>query len=128
MERETCELVLAAITQGRLLAHECWEAGLVPKGTTRSLVTALLKNLGQRQRLEEMDEERIDMVGDQIRAFMNEYMAGLGDQALIRDVETDQIFDAKALSLVNLARRWRQFRGTKIALDDKLGSGLIASK
>lgn len=121
-ERETHELVLAAITQGRLLAQEWQEVGMVPKGTTKSLVLALLRSLGNRQGLKEMDEERIDLVGDQIRRFTNEYREGLGDRALARDVETEHLFDIKAIDLVNLAWRWRQFRSAKLALDDKFAA------
>lgn len=120
--RETHELVLAAITQGRLLAQEWQEVGLVPQGTTKPFVLGLLRNLGERHGLDEMDEERIDLVGDQIRRFTNGYREGLGDRALESDVETDHFFDVKAIDLVNLAWRWRQFRKTKRELDDKVAA------
>lgn len=118
-ERETHELVLAVITQGRLLAQEWREVGLVPQGTTKSFVLELLRSLGDRHGFDEMDEERIDLVGDQIRRFTNGYREGLGDRALESDVETEHIFDVKAIDLINLAWRWRQFRNVKRALDDK---------
>ncbi|MFV1495748.1 hypothetical protein VW040_05380 [Phaeobacter sp. JH85H1] len=118
-ERETHELVLAVITQGRLLAQEWQEVGLVPLGTTRSFVLELLRSLGDRHGLDKMDDERIDLFGDQIRRFTNAYREGLGDRVLERDVETEHIFDLKAIDLINLAWRWRQFRNAKRALDDK---------
>lgn len=102
-ERETHELVLAVITQGRLLAQEWREVGLVPQGTSKPFVLGLLRSLGGRHGLEEMDEKRIDLVGDQIRRFMNGYREGLGDRALESYVETEHIFDLKAIDLVNLA-------------------------
>lgn len=118
-ERETHELVLAVITQGRLLAQEWREVGLLPQGATKPFVLGLLRSLEERHGLDEMDEERIDFVGDQIRQFTNGYREGLGDHALESDLETEHIFDLKAIDLINLAWRWRQFRKAKRALDDK---------
>ncbi|MBO9400844.1 hypothetical protein [Shimia sp. R9_3] len=118
-ERETHELVLAVITQGRLLAQEWREVGLVPQGTSKPFVLGLLRSLEERHGLEKMDEERIELIGDQIRRFTNGYREGLGDCALESDVETEHIFDVKAIDLINLAWRWRQFRKAKRALEDK---------
>lgn len=118
-ERETHELVLAVITQGRLFAQEWREVGLVPQGTCKPFVLGLLRSLGDRRDLDELDDERIDLFGDQIRRFTNSYREGLGDRALESDVETEHIFDLKAIDLINLAWRWRQFRNAKWALDDK---------
>ncbi|MEL0439172.1 hypothetical protein [Phycobacter sp. K97] len=121
-ERETHELVLMVITQGRLLSQEWHEVGLVPQGTTKPLVLALLRSLGERHDFQEMDEERINLLGDQIRRFTNQYRDGLGDRALESDLETEHIFDLKAMDLINVAWRWRQFRNAKRALDDKIAA------
>ncbi|WP_281955474.1 hypothetical protein, partial [Pseudophaeobacter arcticus] len=79
-ERETHELVLAAILQGRLLAQEWQDVGLVPQGAAKPFVLDLLHALHERRGLQEMDEERIRMLGDQIRRFTNEHREGLGDR------------------------------------------------
>ncbi|WP_157133207.1 hypothetical protein [Roseobacter sp. SK209-2-6] len=120
--RETHEIALKAIRHGRLLAQEWREVGLVPQGTIKPFVLELLHSLGERHGLEEMDEERIDLIGDQIRRFTNGYREGLGDRALESDVETEHIFDVKAIDLINLAWRWRQFRNAKRSLDDKIAA------
>jgi hypothetical protein len=121
-ERETHELVLAVIFQGRLLAQEWREVGLVPQGSTRPFVLELLNSLCERRGLDDMDGERINLIGEQIRHFTNEYRQGLGDQALVKDVETEHFHDVKAIDLVNLAWRWRQFRNAKRLLDDKVAA------
>ncbi len=121
-ERETLELVLAAIFQGRLLAQEWQEVGLVPQGAAKPFVLELLKGLLERHGLDKMDEERVRMLGDQIRRFTNEHREGLGDRAMETDIETESIIDARAINLINLAWRWRQFRAAKRALDDKLAA------
>lgn len=118
-EREVHELTLAAIYHGRLLADEWQETGLVPLGTTKQLTLDLLQKLHERRGLEELDEDRLHLLGEHIRKFTNQYREGLGDRALQQNIETEQIFDAKAIDLINLAWRWRQLRGAKRALDDK---------
>lgn len=121
-ERETHELVLALVFQGRRLAQEWQEVGLLPQGTTKPLVLGLLRRLGERHEFQEMDEERINLLGDHIRRFTNQYRDGLGDRALENDLETEHIFDLKAIDLINVAWRWRQFRNAKRALDDKIAA------
>lgn len=121
-ERETHELVVAVITQGRLLAQEWREVGLVPQGATKPFVLGLLDSLRERHGLQEMDEERVAMLGEQIRRFTNEYREGLGDRALETDVETEQFYDVKVVDLINLAWRWRQFRTAQRALEDKIAA------
>lgn len=121
-ERETHELVLAVIFQGRLLAQEWREVGLVPHGTNKPFVLGLLDSLDERKGLDDMDEERIELLGDQIRRFTNRYCEGLGDRALEQHVETEHIFDVKAINLINLACRWRQFRNVQRALKDKIAA------
>ncbi|MGH1355962.1 MAG: hypothetical protein ACRBBS_12885 [Thalassovita sp.] len=76
-ERETHELVLAVIFQGRLQAQEWREVGLVPQGSTRPFVLGLLDSLGERRGLDDIDEDRIELVGEQIRRFTNSYREGL---------------------------------------------------
>lgn len=121
-EREVHELTLAAIYHGRLLAGEWQETGLVPLGTTKQLTQDLLQNLHERRGLEELDEDHLHLLGEHIRKFTNQYREGLGDRALKQNIETEQIFDAKAIDLINLAWRWRQLRGAKRALDDKMAA------
>ena len=121
-ERETHELVLAAILQGRLLAQEWQDVGLVPQGAAKPFVLDLLHALHERRGLQEMDEERIRMLGDQIRRFTNEHREGLGDRAMEMHIETENVHDSKVVDLINLASRWRQFRAAKQALDDKLAA------
>jgi hypothetical protein len=121
-EREMHELVLAVIFQGRLLAQEWREVGLVPQGTSRPFVLALLDSLSERRGLDEIDEERVGLIGEQIRHFTNGYRDGLGDRALEQNVETEHIFDVKAIDLINLAWRWKQLRKAKRALDDKVAA------
>ena len=121
-ERETHELVLAAIFQGRLLAQEWQDVGLVPQGAAKPFILELLKGLLERHGLDEMDEERVRMLGDQIRRFTNEHREGLGDRAMEMHIDTDNVHDTKVVDLINLAWRWRQFRAAKQALDDKLAA------
>ncbi|WP_282076392.1 hypothetical protein [Epibacterium ulvae] len=121
-EHKTHELVLAVISQGRLWAQEWREVGLVPQGSTRSFVPSLLNSLCERSGLEDIDDERIGIIGEQIRHFTNDYRSGMGDQALVRYVDTEHFFDVKRIDLVNLAWRWRQVRKAKRALDDKLAA------
>ncbi|MCJ8336005.1 MAG: hypothetical protein MJH10_17485 [Epibacterium sp.] len=130
-EREVHELTLAAICHGRLLAGEWQETGLVPLGTTKQLTQDLLRKLDERRGLEELDEDRLHLLGEHIGKFTNQYREGLGDRALQQNIETEQVFDAKAIDLINLAWRWRQLRGAKRALDDKMAAikvtdGLLA--
>jgi hypothetical protein len=121
-ERETHELVLAVIFQGRLLSQEWREVGLVPQGAAKPFILELLNSLAERRGLDDLDEERIELVGDQIRRFTNSYREGLGDKALAKDVDTEHVFDVKAIDLINLAWRWRQFRKAQRELDDKIAA------
>lgn len=119
-ERELHELTLNAITHGRLLAQEWGDAGLLPHGSTKQLTLELLQKLSDRSELNDLDEERIELLGNQIRRITNDYREGLGDRALETDIETENVHDTKVIVLINLAWRWRQFRAAKRALDDKL--------
>lgn len=121
-EREVHKLTLGAICHGRLLADEWQETGLVPQGTTKQLTQDLLQKLHERRGLEELDEDRLHLLGEHIRKFTNQYREGLGDRALQQNIETEQIFDMKAIDLINLAWRWRQLRCAKRALDDKMAA------
>jgi len=94
----------------------------VPQGSTRPFVLSLLNSLCERSGLEDIDDERIGIIGEQIRHFTNDYRSGLGDQALVRDVDTEHFCDVKGIDLVNLAWCWRQVRKAKRALDDKLAA------
>lgn len=119
-ERELHEMTLNAITHGRLLAQEWKEAGLAPKGSTKQLTLDLLQKLSDRCGLHNIDEERIEMFGNQIRRFTNDYREGLGDRALEMDIETENVHDTKVINLINLAWRWRQFRLAHRRLEDKI--------
>jgi len=121
-ERELHELTLNAITHGRLLAQECRDAGMAPQGSTKRLIMDLLQKLSDRCGLSDLDDERIDLIGDQIRRFTNDYREGLGDRALETDIETENVHDTKVIDLINLAWRWRQLRLTQRKLADKVAA------
>ena len=120
--REPHAPTLYTITHGRVLAHEKKDAGLLPHGSTKQLTLELLQKLSDRGELNDLDEERIELLGNQIRRFANTYREGLGDRALETDIETENVHDTKVIVLINLAWRWRQFCAAKRALDDKLGA------
>lgn len=120
--RETQDLVLETVRQGRLLAQDWQDAGVVPQGSTKRLTLDLLSQLNDRQRIDEMDEDRMTLIEAQIKRFTNAYREGLGDRALRQEVDTAHLSDVTAINLVNLSWRLRQFRGAKRALDDKLAA------
>lgn len=121
-ERELNELTLNAITHGRLLAQEWREAGVAPQGSTKQLTLELLQKLSDRSGLNDLDEERIDLLGNQFRRFANAYREGLGDRALETDIETESVHDTKVIDLINLAWRWRQLRLAQCRLADKIAA------
>jgi hypothetical protein len=121
-EREMHELVLAVVAQGRQLAQEWEDVGLISHGTTKPFVLGLLKALRGRHGLGEIDEARVRLLGEHIRKFTNEYREGLGDRALETDVDTTAFYDDRTVDLINLAWRWRQFRNALAALDDKVAA------
>ncbi|MFY0680329.1 MAG: hypothetical protein JXR13_07120 [Thalassovita sp.] len=121
-ERELHELTLNAITQGRLLAQEWREAGLAPQGSTKQLTLDLLQKLADRSGLYDLYDERIELLGNQIRRFANAYREGLGDRALETDIDTENVPDTKVIDLINLAWRWRQLRSGHRKLEDKIAA------
>lgn len=121
-ERELHDRTLNTITHGRLLAQEWHTAGLVPRGSTKQLTLDLLQKLTDRCGLQDIDDDRIELLGEQIRRFTNEYREGLGDRAMTTDIETEHIYDTKVIDLINLAWRWRQFRASQRALEDKVAA------
>ena len=121
-ERELHELTLNAITHGRLLAQEWREAGLAPHGSTKQLTLDLLQKLTDRCGLQDIDDERVYLLGNQIRRFTNDYREGLGDRALETDIETENFHDTKVIGLINLAWRWRQLLLAHRKLEDKIAA------
>lgn len=119
-EREVHELVLDVIVQGRLLAEEWPDAGVVPRGCSKNLILETLKKLRQRQGYETLDEDLLDLLGDTIRRSANEHREDLGDRSLKFDIETENIFDSRTIELINLMHRWKLLRRSKRALDDKM--------
>lgn len=120
--RETHELVLETVRQGRLLAQDWHDAGVIPQGSTKRLTMDLLTQLSDRRGMEEMDEDRVAMIGGHIKRFTNSYCGGLGDRSMAQDIDTELLSDVTAIGLVNLAWRWRQYRSAKRTLDDKLAA------
>ncbi len=118
-ERELHELTLNVITHGRMLAQEWRETGLVPRGSTKQLTLELLQKLSDRCGLRDIDDERIDLLGNHIRRFANAYREGLGDRALETDIDTENVHDTKVIDLINLTYRWRQLRLAHRKLEDK---------
>lgn len=122
IEREIHNLTLEAIIHGRLLAEEWLEAGCVPKGTTKHLILETLEQLRERQGFDDVNDDFIEMMGNEIRRALNEYRDGIGDRAISGDVDTVWEQNNDVIKLVNLAWRWKEFRAAKRAVDDKLAA------
>ncbi|MDC0656376.1 hypothetical protein N6L27_00010 [Leisingera sp. SS27] len=122
IERDVHKLTLDAIVLGRLLAEEWLAGSLTPKGSIRSTILDSLQSLRERQGLQQIDQDLIDVMGEQIRRTLNEIRDGKGDTAITQDVDLVWEQDQKVVEYVNLAYRWKQFKKAKIALDDKLSA------
>lgn len=122
IERDVHKLTLDAIVLGRLLAEEWLASSLTPKGSIRSTILDSLQSLRERQGLQQIDQDLIDVMGEQIRRTLNEIREGKGDAAITQDVDLVWEQDQKVVEYVNLAYRWKQFKKAKIALDDKLSA------
>jgi hypothetical protein len=122
IEREVHKLTLEAIVLGRLMAEEWLGGSLIPKGSTKSVILETLRSLRERNGLENVDRDLIELMGEQIRKTLNEIRKGKGDAAVSQDVDLVWEQDQKVIEYVNLAYRWRKFRKATIALDDKLAA------
>lgn len=122
IEREVHELTLNTIVLGRLLAEEWLEGSLIPKGSTKSIILETLRSLRERDGLQKVDRDLIELMGEQIRKTLNEIREGKGDAAVSQDVDLVWEQDQKVIAYVNLAYSWREFRKATIALDDKLAA------
>lgn len=122
IERDVHKLTLDAIVLGRLLAEEWLAGSLTPEGSIRSTILDSLQSLRERQGLQQIDQNLIDVMGEQIRRTLNEIREGKGDAAITQDVDLVWEQDQKVVEYVNLAYRWKQFKKAKIALDDKLSA------
>ncbi len=122
IERDVHKLTLDAIVLGRLLAEEWLAGSLTPNGSIRSTMLDTLRSLKGRQGLQQIDQDLIDVMGEQIRRTLNEIREGKGDAAITQDVDLVWEQDQKVVEYVNLAYRWKQFKKAKIALDDKLSA------
>ncbi|SHF00926.1 hypothetical protein SAMN05444279_11410 [Ruegeria intermedia] len=122
IERELHDLMLTAVTQGRHLAEEWLTSGAVPTGSTKNRTLEVLKALSERERLLDIDDATIELMGMQIRQVLNEHRDGIGDQAIAGDVDTTWIEDTKTVELVNLAWRWKKFQTAKQSLDDRIAA------
>lgn len=122
IERDVHKLTLDAIVLGRLLAEEWLAGSLTPNGSIRSTMLDTLRSLKGRQGLQQIDQDLIDLMGEQIRRTLNEIREGKGDAAITQDVDLVWEQDQKVVEYVNLAYRWKQFKKAKIALDDKLSA------
>lgn len=122
IERTVHKLTLEAIILGRLLAEEWLEGSLIAKGSTRLIILEALRSLREREGLVGIDQDLIELMGEQIRKTLNEIRNGKGDAAISQDVDVDWEQDQKVIEYVNLAYRWKQFKAAKIALDDKLAA------
>ncbi|MCA2008633.1 hypothetical protein [Tritonibacter mobilis] len=122
IERDVHKLTLDAIVLGRLLAEEWLEGSLTPKGSIRSTILDSLRSLRGRRGLQQIDQDLIDVMGEQIRNTLNEIREGKGDAAISKDVDLVWEQDQKVVEYVNLAYRWKQFKKAKVALDDKLAA------
>ncbi|NKX28497.1 hypothetical protein HGE68_01190 [Rhodobacteraceae bacterium R_SAG6] len=132
IEREVHKLALDVIVLGRLLAEEWHEVGLVPKGSTKSIILEALRSLRERNGLEKVDRDLIELMGEQIRKTLNEIRDGKGDAAVSQDVDLDWEQNQKVIEYVNLAYRWRKFRNATTTLNDKLAAirdaGILIAK
>mgnify|MGYP001436611536 CR=1 FL=1 len=122
IERDVHKLTLDAIVLGRLLAEEWLAGSLTPKGSIRSTILDSLRSLRGRQGLQQIDQDLIDLMGEQIRRTLNEIREGKGDAAISQDVDLVWEQDQKVVEYVNLAYRWKQFKKAKVALDDKMAA------
>lgn len=122
IERTVHKLTLEAIILGRLLAEEWLEGSLIAKGSTRLIILEALRSLREREGLVGIDQDLIELMGEQIRKTLNEIRNGKGDAAVSQDVDVDWEQDQKVIEYVNLAYRWKQFKAAKVALDDKLAA------
>ncbi|MCK0141976.1 hypothetical protein [Aliiroseovarius sp. F20344] len=122
IEREIHNLTLEAIIHGRRLAEEWLKVGCVPKGTTKHLIRETLEQLRERQGFNGVNDDFIEMMGNEIRRALNEYRDGIGDRAISGDVDTVWEQNNDVIKLVNLAWRWKEFRAAKRAVDDKLAA------
>lgn len=107
---------------GRLLAEEWLEGSLVTKGSTRLIILEAIRSLRERGGLVGIDQDLIELMGEQIRYTQNEIRYGKGDAAISQVVDVDWEQDQKVIEYVNLAYRWKEFKAAKIALDDKLAA------
>ena len=122
IEREVHTLTLQSIVLGRRLAEEWLEGNLVPKGSTKSLILETLRSLRERNGLQKIDRDLIELMGEQIRKTLNEIREGKGDAAVSQDVDLVWEQDQKVIEYVNLAHTWREFRKATTALEDKLAA------
>lgn len=122
IEREVHEMTLETLRLGRLLAEEWLGGSLVPRGSSKSIIIEALHALRDRTRFNAADADLIELMGEQIRATLNEIREGKGDAALSQDVDLVWEQNQKVVEYVNLAYRWKQFKAARVALDDKLAA------
>jgi hypothetical protein len=122
IERELHNLTLDAIIHGRCLAKEWLTANLLPTGCVKTRILEVLDQLRERRGFDGIDDDLVEEIGTQIRRALNELRDGIGDRAMGGDVDTVWEQDKDVVRLVNLAWSWKEFRGAKRALDDKLAA------
>lgn len=122
IEREVHEMTLETLRLGRFLAEEWLGGSLVPRGTSKSVILEALHALQDRKGFKVVDADLIELMGEQIRATLNEIRKGKGDAALSQNVDLVWEQDQKVVEYVNLAYRWKQFKAAKVALEDKLAA------
>ena len=122
LSKERHQTATGPLRLGRFLAEEWLGGSLVPRGTSKSVILEALHALQDRTGFKAVDADLIELMGEQIRATLNEIRKGKGDAALSQDVDLVWEQDQKVVEYVNLAYRWKQFKAAKVALDDKLAA------
>jgi len=122
IECQVHDLALEAIVQGRLLAEEWFECGLVPVGAAKSAILDALRCLQDRGGAQSFEISTLDLMRSQIRKALNDLRAGKGDAAMTSDIDLTWEQDPKVIDYVNLAYRCRKFLEARVRLDDKLAA------
>lgn len=111
-------IVLEAIRQGRWLAEEWQEVGILPNQRLRSLLPQALHRLKDGEPLAINDEEAIRLMGEEIRICLNVLKEGYGDLALRIDTSEHLIFDKEREELRALMERWKSFHNIRQHIRD----------
>ena len=122
VERELHNLTLEAVIHGRCLAKEWLAASVLPTGCVKTRILEVLDQLRERKSFNGIDDDLVEEMGTQIRRALNGFRDGIGDRAMCGDVDTVWEQDKDVIKLINLAWRWKEFRGAKRAVDDKLAA------